>query len=201
MDRRTAERMFEPFFTTKDVGQGTGLGLSVIYGIIQQHQGWIDVYSEVALGTTFRIYLPHIEEPAEEGEGKSPGGEAPGGEETILVVEDEEVVRALVCTILQMRGYQVLEASNAAEAERIIASHGGPIHLMLTDLIMPGTNGYQLSHRLGARRPEARVLYMSGYPEGVIRHLGILEEDVDLMHKPFTPQRLAWKVREVLDKS
>jgi PAS domain S-box-containing protein len=191
--------IFEPFYTTKEQGKGTGLGLATVYGIVKQSGGHVSVYSEPGIGTTFRIYLPPVPGPAalEQAVETPP---MPGGSETILLVEDEDAVRTLARHILQLCGYNVIEAGNGVEALRQIKEHQGPVHLILTDVVMPGMAGRALVERLAALRPEARVLYMSGYTDdAVIRH-GILEAETAFLQKPFAPHMLATKVREVLDR-
>jgi CheY-like chemotaxis protein len=199
--REVKERIFEPFFTTKEKGKGTGLGLSTVYGIIQQSGGNIWVYSEPGLGTTFKIYLPRIEEDTESLKPSAVSTKSLQGSETILLVEDEEMVRKLACTILQKNGYKVLEAPNGEEALRIVqGQNGNPIHLMVTDVVMPGMSGRQLADRLERLRPEMKILYISGYTDNAIVHHGVLEKGIDYIQKPFTIEGLARKVREVLDK-
>jgi two-component system cell cycle sensor histidine kinase/response regulator CckA len=199
MDDATQKRIFEPFFTTKEVGKGTGLGLSTVYGIVRQSGGNIWVYSEVGRGTTFKIYLPRTDSAVENLEVKSGQDGAPTGTETVLLVEDEEMVRDMTHQILRMSGYQVLEAKHGREALAVCERHDGPIHLMLTDVVMPQINGRQLAERLVPLRPEMRVLYMSGYTDDAIVHHGVLDNGMAFIEKPFTPNALARKVRESLD--
>jgi len=198
MDEETQRRIFEPFFTTKEVGKGTGLGLSTAYGIVKQSGGNIWVYSEVGHGTTFKVYLPRIGEVAEEYEPTVMTSERVEGTETILVAEDEEMVRKLAVQVLELYGYQVLEAANGGAALLICERHEGPIDLLITDVIMPEMSGRELADRLSQVRPDMKVLYMSGYANGAIGHRGVLEEDARFIQKPFTPDSLAHKVREVL---
>jgi PAS domain S-box-containing protein len=199
--REVKERIFEPFFTTKEKGKGTGLGLSTVFGIIQQSGGNIWVYSEPGLGTTFKIYLPRIEEDTESLKPSAVSTKSLQGSETILLVEDEEIVRKLACTILQKNGYKVLEAPNGEEALRIVqGQNGNPIHLLVTDVVMPGMSGRQLADHLERLRPEMKILYISGYTDNAIVHHGILDEGMNYIQKPFTIEGLARKVREVLDK-
>ena len=199
MTPEVRERVFEPFFTTKEMGKGTGLGLSTVYGIVKQSGGNIWVYSEVGKGTTFKIYLPRVEEPLEELKEEAIK-EIPQGSETVLIVEDEEVVRKLALRLLRKQGYKVLEASDGGKAFLLCEEYKEPIHLILTDVVMPGMGGRDLVERLKRIHSEARALYMSGYTDNVILHHGILEKGIDFIQKPFTLETLARKVREVLDK-
>src|SRR3989338_3474274 len=200
MDAKTMEHIFEPFFTTKEKGKGTGLGLSTVHGIVKQSGGHVSVYSEPERGTSVKVYLPRIdEEKAESSVSPNIPTASLSGSETILVVEDEERLRKLVCRVLREKGYTVLEASSGQEALRASAAHKGPIHLLATDVVMPELSGRETADILSLKRPETRVLYMSGYTdEAIVRH-GILEEGVQFLPKPFTPEALARKVREVLD--
>jgi CheY-like chemotaxis protein len=194
------ERIFEPFFTTKEEGKGTGLGLSTVYGIVQQSGGNVWVYSEPGVGTTFKIYLPTIEEDTESLRPTALSTKPMQGFETILLVEDEETVRKLACTVLQKYGYTVLEAPNGEEALRIVqGQNGNPIHLMVTDVVMPGMSGRQLAERLVSLWPKLKVLYMSGYTDNAIVHHGVLDPGIAYIQKPFAPDALASKVREILD--
>ncbi|MBI5543216.1 MAG: PAS domain-containing protein, partial [Deltaproteobacteria bacterium] len=190
--------LFEPFFTTKPKGRGTGLGLATIYGAVKQSGGTIEVYSEVGRGTTFKIYLPRVAGKAQKLEPGNRGEELPRGNETVLVVEDEAWVRDLAARALKRLGYQVLQAANGSEAFVLASGHSGPIHLLMTDIVMPGINGRQLAERLKPLRPDMNVLYCSGYTEDVIVHHGAVEEGLHFLAKPYTPQSLARKVREVL---
>jgi CheY-like chemotaxis protein len=201
MDEDTKSRIFEPFFTTKDVGKGTGLGLSTIYGIVRQSGGHIWVYSEVGRGTTFKIYFPRVEGPPEEFETLGQRAALARGTETVLLVEDEAEVRKLVREILEMNGYKVLEVDRGSKAIEIGERCEEPIHLMITDVVMPGMSGRELAQRLAPVRPQMRVLYMSGYTENAIVHHGVLDEETAFIQKPFTPAALALKVRQVLDKT
>jgi two-component system, cell cycle sensor histidine kinase and response regulator CckA len=190
------DRLFEPFFTTKPPGEGTGLGLSMVYGIVQQSGGSIQVESERGRGTTFRIYLPRVASVEESGAPSSPGADARGSE-TILLVEDSPVVRSLVRELLEHRGYRVLEARDAQEAILISDRHQARIDLLLTDLMMPRMGGHDLAARLRRRRKGLKVLYMSGYSgEG----LQAVEKGSHFLEKPFKPEALAAYVRKVLDE-
>jgi len=194
MDKETQSRIFEPFFTTKEKGKGTGLGLSTVYGIVKQSGGYVFAQSEVGQGTTFRIYLPQVEDAADTiGPAKTASTET-GGSETVLLVEDEESVRQT----LESKGYTVMEAENGEEGLKIAESHNGPIHMMITDVVMPGISGRELAKRLMQVRPETKVLYLSGYTEDAIVHQGVLETGTAFLQKPFTLQTLSRKVREVL---
>jgi PAS domain S-box-containing protein len=200
MDKAIQSRIFEPFFTTKEKGKGTGLGLATVFGIVQQSGGQIWVYSEPGHGTTFKVYLPRTDD--------APGARAPSrgvprgssrGDETILLVEDEDQVRTLAREILSRCGYQVIHARNAGEAVLLAERHAGPIHLLLTDVIMPQVGGAELARRLSTQRPEMKVLYMSGYTDNTIVHHGILDPGIAFLQKPITPEALTQKVRSTLD--
>lgn len=199
MDESTQANMFEPFFTTKEPGKGTGLGLATAYGIIKQSGGNITAYSEPGQGTTFKIYLP-ANEMAAHSLAAAPARPAQGGHETILLVEDEAMVRSLVQSILQAEGYTVLEASHGSKALALAARHQGPIDLLLTDVVMPQMSGRELAEQLKTLRPQIKLLYMSGYTDdAVVRH-GLLTAEVEYLSKPFSPNSLISKVREVLNK-
>ena len=199
MDSETTVHLFEPFFTTKAPGKGTGLGLATAYGIVKQSGGAISVYSEPGRGTSVKIYLPSAEAkvPAEPEESASTASLR--GTETILVVEDEARVRKLVCQVLTGRGYHVLEALRGEEAIRRAAKHNGRIHLLLTDVVMPEMSGPRAVEQIRALHPGIKVLYMSGYTDEAIVHHGILESGQPFLQKPFLPNTLARKVREVLN--
>ena len=198
MDRETQKRIFEPFFTTKPPGQGTGLGLSTAFGIVQRSGGNIWVYSEPGKGTTFKVYLPRVDEEVDVLR-PAVAPKSLRGTETILLVEDEEQVRAIALNILRRQGYEVIPAQSADEAVRISERHPGRIHLLLTDVVMPQMSGPALSKRLAATRPDMKVLCMSGYTDdSIVRH-GVLESGVAFVQKPITPGLLTRKVREVLD--
>jgi two-component system cell cycle sensor histidine kinase/response regulator CckA len=200
MDEATKARIFEPFFTTKGPEKGTGLGLATVYGIVKQSGGRIEVYSEVGTGTTFKIYLPFAKE--ETRARKSSAGRVASGRgtETVLLAEDEEGVRTLAKLVLERNGYKVLEARHGAEALMICQQYQGPIHIMVTDVVMPNMSGRQLADRLSALRPGIRLLFLSGYTDEAIVHHGVLDGDTPFLQKPFVPDALALKVREVLDQ-
>jgi two-component system cell cycle sensor histidine kinase/response regulator CckA len=198
MTPEVMEQLFEPFFSTKEKDKGTGLGLSTVYGLVKQSGGDIWVYSEPGKGATFKIYLPRVDEPLDDLREKVLGGELLRGRETILLVEDEEDVRRLAVIVLERQGYSVLSARNGDEALLICGQHKDPIHLMLTDVVMPGMSGHELAERLESFHPEAKVLYMSGYTDHAIVMHGVLAEGVHYIQKPFTVDALAKKVREVL---
>ena len=200
MDEATRARIFEPFFTTKEPGKGTGLGLSTVYGIVKQSGGFIWVTSTPGQGTRFDIYLPAVAGVDESAVRSLPVAGVPRGVETVLVAEDEAPVRALACRCLQQQGYRVLVASGAKEAERLAQRHAGPIHLLLTDVVMPEASGRELAERLAPRHPEMRVLYMSGYTNDAVVQHGVLVPGIELLEKPFTPTTLARRVREILDR-
>jgi CheY-like chemotaxis protein len=199
MDEGTLGKIFEPFFTTKGIGRGTGLGLSTVHGIVKQHGGSIWVYSELGKGTTFKIYFPLAEETRPVPVSGRTRTEATAGTETILVAEDEEQVKGLACEILRRNGYTVFEASDGKGALELAEAYEGPIHLLVTDVVMPDMNGKILHQHLSVARPGLKVLYMSGYSENVIAHHGVLDEGVNFVQKPFSFHGLATRVRDVLD--
>jgi two-component system cell cycle sensor histidine kinase/response regulator CckA len=190
--------IFEPFFTTKEVGKGTGLGLATVYGIAKQSGGHITVYSEPGHGTVFKLYLPRVEEAPGTAEPEGPVEITRRGSETVLLVEDDEPLRTLAREILSIQGYTVLDATSPSEALRLGDAHPGPIHILLTDVVMPQMNGRQVADHLLAARPALKVLFMSGYTDAAIVQHGVLEAGTHFLQKPFTPDALSRKVREVL---
>ncbi|MBU0742012.1 PAS domain S-box protein [bacterium] len=198
MDEQTQKLVFEPFFTTKDTGQGTGLGLSTVYGIVKQHGGSIELYSELGRGTTIKILLPSSETPAGASAAKRERT-APAGSETILLLEDEQEVRRITRRILARLGYTVLEAAHPDEAIRLGGAEGAEMDLLLTDVVLPRMSGKTCFDELRAHMPDLKVIYMSGYTENVIAHRGVLDDGTHFLQKPFTKETLARKVREVLD--
>jgi CheY-like chemotaxis protein len=198
MDLETQAHLFEPFFTTKEKGHGTGLGLATVYGIVKQSGGFIWVYSVPGRGSTFKIYLPVVEEALPTAEPAEVPAELAKGSETVLVVEDEGGVRSLVCEALASHGYKVLEAAGAASALEISEKYTEPIHLLLTDVVMPQTGGKELAKGFSTLHPETKVLYMSGYTDDAIVRHGILERGTSFLQKPFQPRALLLKIREVL---
>jgi two-component system, cell cycle sensor histidine kinase and response regulator CckA len=198
IDKATLTRIFEPFFTTKEQGKGTGLGLSTVFGIAQQSGGTVWVYSEPGIGTTFKLYLPRVDEAKDEAVASS-ASTALGGSETILLVEDELKVRDVARGILQRQGYTVLDAESAEDALLVSARHIGPIHLLLSDVVMPKMSGPALAKLLAPGRPATRVLFMSGYTDdAAVRH-GVIEAELSYLQKPITKESLSRKVRSVLD--
>jgi PAS domain S-box-containing protein len=197
MDVATQAHIFEPFFTTKEVGKGTGLGLATVYGVVKQSGGYIWVYSEPGIGSTFKVYLPRVDAPVEKS-GVSSGESTPeGGTETILLVEDEDSLRTLTRTLLEQGGYTVLEANGGNEAMEIARQHGEPIDLLLTDMVMPGMGGTEVARNLVLIHPESKVMFMSGYTSFTRR--GMLDPDAILLQKPFTRDALLSKLRKMLD--
>jgi CheY-like chemotaxis protein len=199
MDAATKARIFEPFFTTKERGKGTGLGLATVFGIVTQSQGHIEVYSEPDKGTTFKVYLPKRETSTGATHRPPPTLATLRGDETILLVEDEERVRRMMRTILRRAGYNVLEAHNGHEAMRVSQEHPGDIHLLVTDVIMPLMGGPDLAEKLNATRPDTKVLFLSGYTDNAQLVRGARSSRVGFLQKPVTPEALARKIREILD--
>ncbi|MCA9988609.1 MAG: response regulator, partial [Anaerolineales bacterium] len=200
MDADTIDHIFEPFFTTKEKGKGTGLGLATVFGIVKQHKGSIWVGSEPGKGTSFNIYLPYPVGTPTSSTRKTLELATVTGTETILVVEDELMVRRLICEALATYGYDVIEAADGQEALELMALVDRPVQLLLTDLIMPGINGRQLYEQLAQTYPTLKVLYISGYTDDVIGQHGVLENDVNFLHKPFSIYRLAQEIRSVLNE-
>jgi PAS domain S-box-containing protein len=198
MDAETQVRIFDPFFTTKEMGKGTGLGLAMVYGIVKQSGGYIWVYSEVGKGSTFKIYLPRTEETIDESGPGRDALKAQEGTETLLLVEDEDAVRALVRNVLREKGYRILEASRGEEALELAEQFGGPVDLLVTDVVMPQMNGRELARRLTTLLPRIKVLYISGYADNAVWYQGGLDSGGAFLQKPFSPEALARKVREVL---
>jgi CheY-like chemotaxis protein len=199
MNEATKARIFEPFFTTKELGQGTGLGMAVVHGIVKQSGGHIEVYSEIGRGSAFKVYLPQVKDASPSDESSSLVRTMPTGSETLLLVEDDDAVRAFARHVLVSCGYTLLEASDGLEAIRLAQTHEGSIHLVVTDVVMPHLDGHQLAERLAAIRPGLKMLFVSGYTnDAIIRH-GIIEANVAFLQKPFTPSALARKVRTMLD--
>jgi len=198
MDEVTQARLFEPFFTTKSAGRGTGLGLATVFGIVKQSGGNLDVYSVPGRGTSVKVYLPRIDQPAAV-EPEVSRRRVASGSETVLLVEDEEMVRRLVRETLVRAGYKVMDTSDPLEARRLSDSYRGTIHLLITDVVMPKVSGRELAEELHTRRPAMKVLYMSGYTDNAIVNTGILHKEVAFLQKPFTPSSLTQKVREVLE--
>ncbi|MFZ3330092.1 MAG: ATP-binding protein, partial [Candidatus Acidiferrales bacterium] len=200
MDAETQAHIFEPFFTTKEKGKGTGLGLATVYGIVKQSGGYVWVYTEPGRGTSFKVYLPRIEDEqtARGRDGKSDAQELPRGSETVLLVEDEKGVRELAREYLELTGYTVIAAEDGHTALELAAMHVGPIQLLMTDVVMPGISGRELAGRVKTIRPEIKVLFMSGYTDQAVVHHGILDTDAALLQKPFTMAALAAKLREIL---
>ena len=200
MDENTKAHIFEPFFTTKGPGKGTGLGLATVYGIVRQSGGGISVQSDLNHGSTFRIYLPMERRPVDARTQVAPPVDKSRNFETVLVVEDEEIVRTLVCDVLEEEGYQVLCASDGIEGLRMAKEFDGHIHLLVSDVIMPHMNGPELAEKLTAARPGLRVLYISGYSNNDISEHGVVDTQIELLQKPFTPQTLARRVRDVMEE-
>ncbi len=199
MNKETLKNLFEPFFTTKEMGKGTGLGLAMIYGIVKQNSGFINVYSEPGKGTTFKIYLPRLVADEDTDKAVPDKKAAPGGNETVLIVEDEPAILNMTRMMLERKGYSVLSAATPADAIEIAGNHTNKIHLLMTDVVMPGMNGRDLARQLTALYPDIKLLFMSGYTANVIAHQGVLDEGVAFIQKPFSMADLAEKLRGVLD--
>jgi CheY-like chemotaxis protein len=199
MDKETLGKIFEPFFTTKGVGQGTGLGLATVYGIVKQNNGFINVYSEPGKGTTIRIYLQLHSGQVQKIEARGAVGLPPGRGETVMIVEDEPAIMKMGVKMLEKLGYRLLASGSPGEALRLAGQHAGTIDLLLTDVVMPEMNGRELSSRMQALFPQIKTLFMSGYTASVIAHRGVLDEGVNFIQKPLSKPELASKVRAVLD--
>jgi two-component system, cell cycle sensor histidine kinase and response regulator CckA len=200
MSEEVKSHLFEPFYTTKGQGRGTGLGLATIYGAVKQSGGSIEVYSEPGKGTAFKIYLPVVEESPQPADNeKFPSSAMPKGTETILFVEDEDIVRELTIKVLKLLNYNILHASNGDEALQIARNYGSAIDLLITDVVMPGMNGRQLAEKLLLIRPKIKILFTSGYTENAIAHHGIIEKDLNFIGKPYSSHDLAHKIRQLLD--
>jgi CheY-like chemotaxis protein len=200
MDDETLGHIFEPFFTTKEYGKGTGLGLSTVYGIVKQSEGFIWVDSELGKGSRFKIYFPRVWEQISQAPQAPKSSKSLTGQETILLVEDEEMVRELAARILKEKGYQVLEASRGETALEISKNYQHPIDLMITDIVMPGISGKKLAAVIKQDRPDMKILYISGYTDEIISRQGYIEQEVNFMQKPFPPEKFLLQVREILDK-
>jgi PAS domain S-box-containing protein len=199
MDEETRFRVFDPFFTTKEKVGGTGMGLSTVYGIVKQNNGYVWVYSEPGKGTTFKVYFPKVAEDVTAGKEQAKVSDEISGSETVLIVEDNDALRKLAKNALRKYGYKILEAENGEKALNVSETHEGPIHLLLTDVVMPRMSGTDLSEKLRSIRPETRVIYMSGYTADTIVRNGILRQNINFIEKPFSLESLAKKVRQVLD--
>ena len=199
MDEKTRSRVFDPFFTTKEKVGGTGMGLSTVYGIVKQNNGYVWVYSEPGKGTTFKVYFPKVAEDVTAGKEQAKVSDEISGSETVLIVEDNDALRKLAKNVLRKYGYEILEAENGEKALNVSETHEGPIHLLLTDVVMPRMSGTDLSEKLRSIRPETRVIYMSGYTADAIVRNGILRQNINFIEKPFSLESLAKKVRQVLD--
>ena len=198
MDEEVLSKIFDPFFTTKEHGKGTGLGLATVYGIVKQHNGYIYPYSEKGRGTTFKIYLPASKKTVKETESKSPHKALSQGNETILIVDDNSSIRRLIVETLKPLGYNCLQAESGKEAINVLREYSDEVHLLLTDVIMPGMSGRELSETIRKERPEIKVIFMSGYTENIIAHHGVLEKGINYISKPITPVTLTQKIRSVL---
>jgi len=201
MDQATLAKLFEPFFTTKAPGKGTGLGLSIVYGIVKQSHGHIAVTSEIGLGTAFKIYLPLVEAPVPGAPAAAPALPRAQGSETVLVVDDEEQVRSLECGVLQANGYRVLSAADGEEALRICREAGEPIHLLVTDIVMPHMNGRELARQAVSLQPAMGILFVSGYPDDTEISSEGTPDKTDFLQKPFTSETLLRRIRQALDEA
>jgi len=197
MTPEVRRHVFEPFFTTKEVGQGTGLGLATVYGIVRQSGGHIWLYSEPGIGTTFKIFFPRVDDPKDRTSSELPR-KIGRGDETILIVEDDPSLRVLAQEVLSSAGYHILTAEDGDAALRASEQHKGPVHLLLTDVVMPGMGGKEIASRLTVPRPEMKVLFMSGYTGNALAQQGTLDETVGFIQKPWTPEGLCEKIRAVL---
>jgi hypothetical protein len=198
MSQEVRDHIFEPFFTTKESSGGTGLGLATVYGIVKQSGGSINVYSEPDHGSVFKVYLPRVFEPVDERPAPIPGEAGLRGTETILLAEDDEAVRGVTVRALSRAGFRVLAAEDGPTAIELARGHSGPIHLLVTDVVMKGMSGQQLAEEMAKVRPGTPTLFVSGYAENTIVHHGVLDAEVSFLPKPFTPAALVHKVREVL---
>jgi CheY-like chemotaxis protein len=198
MDQKTRERIFEPFFTTKEVGRGTGLGLAMVYGIIKQHNGFVEVESEVGLGTTLKIYLPIVQGATKETQPVDLPA-VKGGTETILVAEDDETVRKFITSILTQFGYSVIQAENGEDAVKKFMANRGAVKLLLLDVMMPKKNGKEVYDKIRIFEREIKALFLSGYPADTMNQKGLLEKGLNFIHKPMTMNDLLRKVRAILD--
>lgn len=199
MNKEIQARIFDPFFTTKELGKGTGLGLATVYGIIKQSCGYIWVYSEVGQGTVFRTYFPRIDEKTQQTQGAMPEQSAEKGSETILLAEDSVSLREMASEYLESVGYTVIRATAGKEALQLAKEFAGPIHLILTDVVMPEMSGPELASQVSSFRPDIKVIFTSGYTDDAIARQGILDPQVAFIQKPYRPKALARKIREVLD--
>lgn len=200
MSPEVKEKIFDPFFTTKSEGKGTGLGLSTVYGIVKQSGGYVWVYSEPQQGTTFKIYLPRVKEKLDDLTSPVETGDFPKGEETLLLVEDEEALRNLTAKVLRDQGYTVLEAANGDEAIKLARTFSQRIHLLVTDLVMPQMGGKELVEPFKLLHPDCKVLFISGYTDGVLTDQGLLGHGALFLQKPFSPLEFLRKIREVLSQ-
>jgi CheY-like chemotaxis protein len=201
MDRETLDKVFDPFFTTKEVGKGTGLGLSTVYGIVKQNDGFINVYSELRKGTTFKIYIPRHEGDLAAAEVAKPSEIPRGQGETVLLVEDDPGILSMGKKMLERLGYRVIMGATPEDAVEQAQGSAGPVHLLVTDVVMPQMSGKDLAEKIKTFQPGIRVLFMSGYTANVIAHHGVLDDTVHFMEKPFSLNVLAQKVREVLESA